>query len=168
MGCGRKRLRPDLIYCPDICLAGLWKTVETCQDKLKLWLRCKLGISQIQAKSVTNWANVFGEISTVWYGVKLITAEMFRSNFNRPYASQLSKMKLCWVLWRIWPPVLWCCIVQKQPDISEECIAHIFRVEELSLPPSAAGFLFACFFHPKDEGNMFLRNVRLSTNYAAL
>jgi hypothetical protein len=39
---------------------------------------------------------------------------------------------------------------------------------QLSLLPASAGFLLSLIFDPKDGGEIFLLNVRLSPNYMAL
>jgi hypothetical protein len=49
--------------------------------------------------------------------------------------------------------------VEREPDVSEDYIASIFRIEEqikeeirkLSLPPASAGFLFELPLDPEDE-----------------
>jgi hypothetical protein len=54
------------------------------------------------------------------------------------------------------------------PDVSEEHIVSIFRVEGLnqarnqfSLPQASAGFLLGLLFKAEDGGYMFVRNVGL-------
>jgi hypothetical protein len=39
---------------------------------------------------------------------------------------------------------------------------------ELSLPPASAGLLLGLLFGPEDGGDMYLRNILLSSNYMAL
>jgi hypothetical protein len=40
--------------------------------------------------------------------------------------------------------------------------------QQLSLPPGSAGFLPCLLFNPEDRGDIFIRNVGLSPNYAAV
>jgi hypothetical protein len=41
------------------------------------------------------------------------------------------------------------------------------RVSKLSMLPTSAGSLLALLFNPEDAGDMFLRNVPLSSHYMA-
>jgi hypothetical protein len=56
---------------------------------------------------------------------------------------------------RVWSRGLWHHIVQRVPDISEEVSRHSFL-------PASANFLLGLLFDPKDAGDVFLWNVRLS------
>jgi hypothetical protein len=69
------------------------------------------------------------------------------------------------------PAVWW------EPNVSEEIIVSVFRVEiineprnqqKLSLPSYSAGFSFTLLFDLEDGGDVSLLNLKLCPNYTAL